>query len=109
MGYQVNRSCLQGVHSILAGHAPCGGSLKHRAKKSPTPELLSMTAALSQHLTPHLVSIISTAFFSPTARGRRCVPPNPGMMPSCSSGRPKEVPASVGCRHCMSLGRQWAG
>ena len=31
-----------------------------------------------------LVSIISAAFCSPTSRGRRCVPPNPGMMPSCA-------------------------
>mmetsp|Transcript_975 Transcript_975/g.2366 ORF Transcript_975/g.2366 Transcript_975/m.2366 type:complete len:400 (+) Transcript_975:881-2080(+) len=35
------------------------------------------------------VSIISMAFCMPTRRGRRCVPPNPGMMPSCSSGSPR--------------------
>mmetsp|Transcript_5505 Transcript_5505/g.13639 ORF Transcript_5505/g.13639 Transcript_5505/m.13639 type:complete len:299 (+) Transcript_5505:1838-2734(+) len=38
------------------------------------------------------VSIISSAFCRPTRRGRRCVPPNPGRMPSCSSGRPMRVP-----------------
>ncbi len=32
------------------------------------------------------------AFCRPTRRGRRCVPPKPGMMPSCSSGRPRRVP-----------------
>mmetsp|Transcript_32815 Transcript_32815/g.83865 ORF Transcript_32815/g.83865 Transcript_32815/m.83865 type:complete len:289 (+) Transcript_32815:1540-2406(+) len=37
------------------------------------------------------VSIISTAFFRPTRRGRRWVPPKPGMMPSCSSGSPRLV------------------
>lgn len=34
------------------------------------------------------VSIISHALGTPTTRGRRCVPPKPGMMPSCNSGRP---------------------
>ena len=40
-----------------------------------------------------LVSIIWQAVCSPTRRGRRCVPPKPGRMPSCSSGRPSFVPA----------------
>mmetsp|Transcript_43085 Transcript_43085/g.129382 ORF Transcript_43085/g.129382 Transcript_43085/m.129382 type:complete len:324 (-) Transcript_43085:373-1344(-) len=38
------------------------------------------------------VSIISTAFCRPTSRGSLCVPPNPGMIPSCSSGSPSRVP-----------------
>ena len=40
-----------------------------------------------------LVSIIWQAVCRPTRRGRRCVPPKPGRMPSCSSGRPSFVPA----------------
>src|SRR3954470_2259665 len=35
------------------------------------------------------IMFISTALFSPTRRGRRCVPPKPGMMPSLISGWPK--------------------
>mmetsp|Transcript_6691 Transcript_6691/g.11381 ORF Transcript_6691/g.11381 Transcript_6691/m.11381 type:complete len:340 (-) Transcript_6691:119-1138(-) len=50
----------------------------------------SFRAALS--LMSCEVSIISMLFCRPTKRGRRCVPPNPGMMPNCSSGRPKRVP-----------------
>src|SRR5438094_380240 len=34
------------------------------------------------------VVIISTAFETGTMRGRRCVPPEPGRMPSFTSGRP---------------------
>ena len=40
-----------------------------------------------------LVSIIWQAVCRPIKRGRRCVPPKPGRMPSCSSGRPSFVPA----------------
>ena len=32
--------------------------------------------------------IISSAIFGPTMRGRRCVPPPPGRIPICTSGRP---------------------
>ena len=34
---------------------------------------------------------ISSALFSPTSRGRRCVPPKPGMIPSLISGWPKSA------------------
>ena len=34
------------------------------------------------------VVIIESACSTPTARGRRCVPPAPGMMPSLISGSP---------------------
>ena len=36
--------------------------------------------------------IIAAAFSMPTRRGRRCVPPAPGMSPSLISGRPSRVP-----------------
>ena len=34
------------------------------------------------------VPIISSAGFGPISRGRRCVPPPPGMMPISTSGSP---------------------
>ena len=34
------------------------------------------------------LSIMSSALGSPTSRGKRWVPPKPGMTPSCSSGSP---------------------
>lgn len=39
-----------------------------------------------------LVSIIWIACSRPTSLGRRCVPPNPGIIPRDNSGRPKLVP-----------------
>jgi hypothetical protein len=40
------------------------------------------------------VKIISSAVLTPTSRGKRCVPPEPGSSPSCTSGKPKTVFAS---------------
>ena len=37
------------------------------------------------------VRMRSSAVRSPTSRGRRCVPPMPGMIPSFTSGRPSDV------------------
>ena len=37
----------------------------------------------------------SMALGTPTRRGRRCVPPAPGMMPSVTSGGPPTVPAAA--------------
>ena len=37
------------------------------------------------------IRFISSALFSPTSRGRRCVPPKPGMIPSLISGWPKSA------------------
>ena len=34
---------------------------------------------------------MSSAACKPTRRGRRCVPPIPGMSPSCTSGWPSDV------------------
>ncbi len=39
--------------------------------------------------------IIGSAFSMPTRRGRRCVPPAPGIRPSLISGRPSRVPAAA--------------
>jgi hypothetical protein len=43
-------------------------------------------AALAPTCSPEV--IISSARSTPTMRGRRCVPPAPGMSPSLTSGRP---------------------
>lgn len=40
------------------------------------------------------VSIICMLSCRPTKRGRRWVPPKPGRIPSCSSGRPRRDPAA---------------
>ena len=63
----------------------------------------SLAAFLS--LMGALVSIICAAVCRPTRRGSRCVPPKPGRMPSCSSGRPSFVPARQQGLHqcCASL------
>ncbi len=39
--------------------------------------------------------IIGSAFSMPTRRGRRCVPPAPGIRPSLISGRPSRVPGAA--------------
>ena len=41
------------------------------------------------------VSIMSIAFGAPTRRGRRALPPQPGKMPSFTSGRPMRVDGSL--------------
>jgi len=41
------------------------------------------------------VAHISTAFATPESRGRRCVPPAPGISPSCTSGWPSCAPATA--------------
>ena len=46
----------------------------------------SLCASLAPTGSP--AQIISIAFSTPTSRGRRCVPPDPGRMPSFTSGRP---------------------
>jgi hypothetical protein len=43
-----------------------------------------------------------------TRRGRRCVPPKPGMMPNCSSGRPSLAPGTATLRGCVWVGRHAA-
>lgn len=55
----------------------------------------SPSLSASASLMGVLVSIIWIAFLRPTRRGRRWVPPNPGMMPSCSSGRPRRAPVMM--------------
>mmetsp|Transcript_59603 Transcript_59603/g.189665 ORF Transcript_59603/g.189665 Transcript_59603/m.189665 type:complete len:371 (+) Transcript_59603:1278-2390(+) len=61
-----------------------------RALPSTTPSMRPLSRA-SLALMGLDVSIISRLFFRPMRRGRRCVPPNPGMIPRLSSGRPNTV------------------
>mmetsp|Transcript_3085 Transcript_3085/g.10132 ORF Transcript_3085/g.10132 Transcript_3085/m.10132 type:complete len:363 (-) Transcript_3085:350-1438(-) len=46
----------------------------------------SASASLADTWRP--VTMISAAASAPTSRGRRCVPPAPGRMPRCTSGKP---------------------
>ena len=50
-------------------------------------------AALADRVRP--VSIMSIALGEPTSRGNRALPPQPGKMPSFTSGRPMRVDGSL--------------
>ena len=41
------------------------------------------------------IRFISSAFWGPTRRGSRCVPPKPGMIPSLISGWPKTADSAA--------------
>ena len=60
----------------------------------------------SSALTGLDLSIISSALGRPTSLGRRCVPPNPGMTPSCSSGNPScALGVATRALHAMATSR----
>ncbi|BAK12063.1 hypothetical protein PAJ_1983 [Pantoea ananatis AJ13355] len=52
----------------------------------------SFFACLARRFLP--VRISGKAFCTPIKRGRRCVPPDPGSSPNCTSGRPIRVLSS---------------
>ena len=56
---------------------------------------ISNVPATDSDFTGLPVTIISNAFSAPTARGKRCVPPAPGRMPSFTSGNASWAPASA--------------
>ena len=66
------------ANSIAASSNPSSG-----ASSSMTPIARASLAATCR---PEV--IMSSAFSSPAIRGNRCVPPAPGIRPSCTSGRP---------------------
>jgi len=72
----------------------CACSQTHRQHTHIHTPIHTRTQTDSTHTHTWEVSIISIAFCSPTKRGKRCVPPKPGMMPSCNSGRPRRVPGT---------------
>ena len=76
------------LHQQTRNASPCHVAVAHG--KHPKLVGSGSTFLLS---TGALVSIIWQAVCRPTRRGRRCVPPKPGRMPSCSSGRPSLLPA----------------
>mmetsp|Transcript_18318 Transcript_18318/g.45628 ORF Transcript_18318/g.45628 Transcript_18318/m.45628 type:complete len:207 (+) Transcript_18318:1622-2242(+) len=67
---------------IAAASRPSRGAM---ASTSPSVRASSAATGLD-------CSIMCTALGTPTSRGRRCVPPNPGMTPNWSSGSPSCAP-----------------
>ena len=67
----------------LAAASASSSSLSNGTTRDTRPARSASAASIMR-----AVSTISMALAFPTARGRRCVPPAPGMMPSLISGWP---------------------
>ena len=70
------RACAPSSAPCRAARGPGRRRGRARGGRPPRPRIASP------------VRFISSAFASPTRRGRRCVPPNPGMIPRLISGWP---------------------
>ena len=81
---------------VPAGAAAAGGSARNAAMAASRPPCstqrsTSPAAAASGPLNARPLTISGKAASGPISRGSRCVPPQPGMMPSVTSGRPMRV------------------
>lgn len=72
--------------SFLASSTAASSKIVCGTTSSTSPAL---SACLARSCLP--VRIISSAVLTPTSRGSRCVPPDPGKSPNCTSGSPRTV------------------
>ena len=73
--------------TIFSANATPAAARSPSTISSMRPTLSASSAPIGSPLT-----IIDSAFGTPTTRGSRWVPPAPGRMPSFTSGRPKRAP-----------------
>ena len=77
----------------------CATSARAAASRSPsTTRSTSPSAAASLAGTRRPDAMSAMARATPTSRGKRCVPPAPGMMPSFTSGSPTVAPSAASRR-----------